>query len=77
MMSLWSLLTPRARMRRFALLDAKGNCRALREASEMPGDDGWVEVHELRNHWLGQRLPAEARVIPQHPAKRAQSALAA
>ena len=41
MMSLWSLLTPRARMRRFALLDAMGTCRALREARELPGEAGW------------------------------------
>lgn len=40
MMSLWSLLTPRARMRRFALLDAMGTCRALREARELPGEAG-------------------------------------
>ncbi|MDD0841504.1 hypothetical protein [Pseudomonas sp. Gutcm_11s] len=77
MMSLWSLLTPRARMRRFALLDAMGNCRALREASEMPGEDGWVEVNELRPQWLGQRLPTGARVAAAQQAARTRRALAA
>ena len=65
MMSLWSLLTPRARMRRFALLDAMGTCRALREA------------RELRSQWLGQTLPLEAMVAPRHIGKRPRPALAA
>jgi hypothetical protein len=77
MMSLWSLLTPRARMRRYALLDAMGTCRALREARELPGEVGWVEVHELRNQWLGQTLPLEAMVVPQHIGRRPRPALAA
>lgn len=77
MMSLWSLLTPRARMRRFALLDASGICRALREAREIPGEAGWVEVRELRNQWLGQALPLEAMVTPRHLGRRPRPALAA
>ena len=36
MMSLWSLLTPRARMRRFALLDAMGTCRACARPASCP-----------------------------------------
>ena len=77
MISLWSLLTPRARMRRFALLDATGTCRALREARELPAEDGWVEVRELRNQWLGQALPLEAMIAPQHLGMRPRPALAA
>ena len=77
MMSLWSLLTPRARMRRFALLDALGTCRALREARELPGEAGWVEVRELRSQWLGQTLPPETMVAPRHIGRRPRPALAA
>lgn len=77
MMSLWSLLTPRARKRCFALLDASGICRALREAHEQPAEPGWVEVHELRSQWLGQTLPLEAMVAPRHIGLRPRPALAA
>lgn len=77
MMSLWSLLTPRARMRRFALLDAMGTCRALREARELPGETGWVEVRELRDQWLGQPLPLDVLVVPRHIGMRPRPALAA
>jgi hypothetical protein len=77
MMSLWSLLTPRARMRRFALLDATGTCRALREARELPAETGWVEVHELRSHWLGHALPLEAMVAPRQIGMRPRPVLAA
>lgn len=77
MMSLWSLFTPRARMRRFALLDAKGTCRALRECREVPAEQGWVEVRELRNHWLGQPLPEDAPLEPRASRGRRGSALAA
>lgn len=62
MMSLWSLFSPRARMRCYALLDAKGTCRALRESRQQPAEAGWVEVHEIRTQWLGQPLPNAARV---------------
>jgi hypothetical protein len=77
MMSLWSLLTPRARMRRYALLDAMGTCRALREARELPGEAGWVEVRELRSQWLGQPLPVDVLVVPRHIGLRPCPALAA
>lgn len=76
-MSLWSLFTPRARMRRYALLDAQGHCRALRESRQQPAEAGWVEVHELRATWLGQPLPAAARVLPQARTAQARQALAA
>lgn len=77
MMSLWSLFTPRARMRCFALLDAKGNCRALREAREQPRGNGWIEVCELRQHWLGRPLPAHAVLAPDQPRLCEKSLLAA
>ena len=70
MMNLWSLLSPRPRMRCFALLDAKGICRALREAREMPAERGWVQVYELNDHWLGQPLPAHARAAQARPLPR-------
>ncbi|MEO4046129.1 hypothetical protein AAFN46_03425 [Pseudomonas sp. CAU 1711] len=76
-MSLWSPFTPRTRMRRFALLDAKGNCRALREARERPDEAGWVEVRELRQHWLGQPLPAQAMLAPPQPLLSLKPLLAA
>lgn len=76
-MNFWRLLRPRARMRCFALLDARGHCRALREASQQPPEPGWVEVHELRTTWLGQPLPAAARVIPQARTAQTRQALAA
>lgn len=77
MMSLWSLLTPRARMRRYALLDTMGTCRALREARELPGEAGWVEVRELRSQWLGQTLPLDAMVAQRDIGRRPRPALAA
>jgi hypothetical protein len=63
-------------MRRFALLDATGTCRALREARERPGEPGWVEVRELRSHWLGQALPLEALIAPRRGGMRPRPALA-
>ena len=77
MMSLWSLFSPRARMRCYALLDAKGNCRALRECRQQPAEAGWVEVHELREQWLGQPLPGSARVARARVGAQAARALAA
>lgn len=77
MMSLWSLFSPRARMRRYALLDAKGNCHALRECRQPPAEAGWVEVHELRTQWLGQPLPSSARVARARVGAHGTRALAA
>lgn len=77
MMSLWSLLVPRPPIRCFALLDAMGVCRALREGRHMPSENGWVVVHELRSNWLGQTLPVDAIVEPRYIGKRPRPALAA
>ena len=54
------LFGPRRPLRHFALLDAKGRCRALRQAAEPPAEAGWVEVGESRPSWLGAPLPAAA-----------------
>lgn len=77
MLSLWSLLTPRPQRRCFALLDAQGQCRALREAHTPPSEAGWVEVRELRASWLGRPLPQDARLAAHPRDSRARLALAA
>jgi hypothetical protein len=77
MMSLWSLLAPRRAMRRYALLDAAGVCRALREAQSAPTQPGWVEVAEICPSWLGRTLPSRALALPRQPVSRPGSALAA
>ncbi|MGG2399033.1 hypothetical protein ACJRW5_19010 [Pseudomonas sp. SH1-B] len=51
-------------MRHFALLDAQGHCRALRQMQEHPAQPGWVEVSEPNASWLGAPLPAGARMTP-------------
>ncbi|WP_256670182.1 hypothetical protein [Pseudomonas sp. L-22-4S-12] len=70
MMSLWSLLAPRRAMRRYALLDAAGICRALREAHSAPTQPGWVEVEEICPSWLGRTLPSRAIVQSRQPESR-------
>lgn len=77
MMSLWSLLNPREPLRYYALLDAQGSCRALREARQQPAESGWVEVQELRSSWLGQPLPSSARIAPARTKAHTAQALAA
>lgn len=64
MPSLRRLFGLRRPLRHFALLDTKGCCRALRRSREQPLDGNWVEVHESRLAWLGEQLPASARVTP-------------
>ncbi len=49
-------------MRHFALIDAQGLCRALRQVQEPPSQAGWVEVREPNASWLGNPLPAGARL---------------
>lgn len=71
------LFGPRRPLRHFALLDAKGRCRALRQAAEPPAEAGWVEVGESRPSWLGAPLPAAARVAPVVTHARAPQVLAA
>ena len=71
------LFGPRRPLRHFALLDAKGHCRALRRAAEPPAEAGWVEVGESRPSWLGAPLPAGARLAPVATHARAPRVLAA
>ncbi|MEK1905690.1 MAG: hypothetical protein AAAB13_07910 [Pseudomonas sp.] len=77
MMSLWSLLNLSPRMRCYALLDNRGICRALRQASCAPEQNGWVEVSAMHLSWIGQQLPLEAILCPQPAARRPLPALAA
>lgn len=53
---------PRPPMRCYALLDAQGTCRALRQSRQAPSGDGWVEIRECRPTWLQQPLPTDARL---------------
>ncbi|MBM7060163.1 hypothetical protein JQX08_05530 [Pseudomonas sp. UL073] len=61
-MSMLALLFQRQPLRHFALLDAQGVCRALRQAHRAPSEAGWVEVRACRPSWLQQPLPADARL---------------
>ncbi|MCY1559566.1 hypothetical protein D9M68_966170 [compost metagenome] len=72
MIFLWSLFARRPQRRCFALLDAAGICRGLHQAAVCPASGHWVEVRESRLAWIGQPLPASARVMPVvgQPARR-------
>lgn len=77
MMSLWSLLAPRAKPRHFALLDATGICRGLHQAIQPPARGHWVEVQEPSPSWIGQPLPARAHLPQSARDSRRPRALAA
>ncbi|WAJ38504.1 hypothetical protein OU800_04505 [Pseudomonas sp. GOM7] len=77
MLSLRRLFNPRKPLRHFALLDAQGICRALRQCEQPPEGGRWVEVSESRMSWLGSALPASARLMPASRQARATSPLAA
>ncbi|TIH07444.1 hypothetical protein [Pseudomonas leptonychotis] len=77
MFSLRNLLAPRRSMRSFALLDAQGICRALRQSTQAPQGSGWVEVQQSCLSWLNQPLPAGARTAQVTPCLRIQQMLAA
>lgn len=64
-------------LRHFALLDAQGICRALRQCEQPPQSGRWVEVSESRMTWLGSALPASARLLPAGQQARSTSPLAA
>lgn len=71
------LFTAHHPLRHFALLDAQGRCRALRQCCERPASGLWVQIHEPHLPWLGQLLPVSARVeTPARPADTAHSAAA-
>ncbi|MDT4871411.1 hypothetical protein FQZ97_1065380 [compost metagenome] len=72
MFFLLSLFAPRPQRRSFALLDDEGICRGLHQGIEPPANGNWVPVRETSLAWLGQPLPASARVAPvvRQPARR-------
>ncbi|SDI29811.1 hypothetical protein SAMN05216603_1362 [Pseudomonas benzenivorans] len=77
MFSFRSLLAPRHPLRRFALLDEAGRCRAFRQSAQAPLGAGWIEVNEQRLAWLHQPLPASAHIDQLGTPARLGKALAA
>ncbi|MBB1520189.1 hypothetical protein [Aquipseudomonas guryensis] len=77
MMNLWSLLSPRRKMRCYALLDSDGRCRALRESTVLPSQPGWVQVRELRTCWLGQPLPVSEIILSRQQFSRPRTLVTA
>ncbi|WP_339547529.1 hypothetical protein [Pseudomonas sp. RA_35y_Pfl2_P32] len=73
---LWSLFAPRRTYRYFARLDSAERCLAFKHCQVPPMGDGWVEINEIRPHWLHQPLPASARLSPRIRRLRLHSALA-
>lgn len=65
-----SLLFPSPALQCYALLDARGHCRAFKECRQAPAGPGWVAVTEIRLNWLGAPLPASARVSVASPARQ-------
>lgn len=70
MFSLRNLLAPRRPMRAFALLDAQGICRALRQSAQAPQGPGWTEVQHSCLSWLNRPLPTSARLAQSTPGQR-------
>jgi hypothetical protein len=77
MFTLRSLFAPARPMRSFALLDAQGICRALRQSTQPPQGSDWVEVQPSCVSWLNRPLPASARTTQATPCQRVQPTLAA
>ena len=77
MFSLRNLLAPRRPMRSFALVDAQGTCRALRQSAQVPQGSGWIEVRYSCLSWLNRPLPAGVRTVQVTPCLRLQQTLAA
>ena len=57
-----SLFGTRQPYRNYVALDGHGHCRAFKQCQQPPQGEGWVEVNDIRPQWLGQALPAHARV---------------
>ena len=57
-----SLFSARSALRHYARIDQQGICRAFKHCSQAPAGAEWVEVTEQRISWLGQPLPASARI---------------
>ncbi|MCG8295398.1 MULTISPECIES: hypothetical protein [Pseudomonas] len=68
MTSLWNLLLQRPRHATYARLDSDGICLGFKQCSLPPTGSGWVQVNEAHLGWLGQPLPASARLCT--PARR-------
>lgn len=62
---LWSFFNSRRTYRHYASVDASGICRAFKQCRQQPEGHQWVEITEQRLSWLGQPLPATARVTPR------------
>ena len=77
MFSLRRLFNPRTSLHHFALLDAQGICRALRQCEHAPESGRWVEVSESRLSWIGNSLPASAHLVRDGKPARSASPLAA
>lgn len=56
-----SLFSLRSTYRHYALLDNAGICLAFWHSATPPAGTGWVEINEVRLHWLQQPLPDTAR----------------
>ncbi|BAP41502.1 hypothetical protein NJC40_10485 [Pseudomonas sp. 21LCFQ02] len=72
-----SLFSVRPALRHYARIDQQGICRALKHCSQAPAGNEWVEVTEQRMAWLGQPLPASARIAPRADRLVARELLAA
>lgn len=55
-------LWPRRPTRHYALLDSQGHCLGLWQLCEPPRGQAWVEVNASDPRWIGQPLPATARL---------------
>lgn len=77
MHALWNLLFRRQPPRQFARLDAHGVCLAFKQCEQPPAAAGWVEISEIRLHWINRPLPASARVQPHTRCNRVGRAVAA
>lgn len=77
MFFLRSLFRPRRPMRSFALVDAQGICRALRQSAQAPQGAGWIELQQCCPSWLNRALPASARTAQVTPCLLPQRMLAA
>ena len=69
-----SLLFPSPALQCYALLDARGHCRAFKECRQAPATPGWVHINEIRLNWLGAPLPCSARVCAPAPARQQAAA---
>lgn len=74
---LWSLLLKRQPKRCFAQLDGAGLCQAFKHCTDAPIGSHWVEINEVRLHWLNRPLPTSAKVAPRATPPRNQRSLAA